>query len=362
MLPEPHLPLPPQDVLAMAAPKANMVNSNPRHSIVTEAPPASPESDLTNQIVQAPSKQRHSILVTEVNSFGLFRIYDEASIPADDPEDQSGADPLPEPGVGVRVRAIASQPTNLENPYHPYPNEISWRIGDWYWNHGVQKSKRGFEKLIDIIGSPDFRSEDLHHTNWTTIDRELGCSRVRGTPHIPPSVPESDSQEWLPEDDGWMQRNITISVPFSRRSLHPGPRDYTISSFHRRSLISIIRDKLSDPSRCRSFQFDPYILRWKRPSTAEEIGVYGELFCSEAFVSAHRQLQDVAPELTGGCTLPRRIVALMFWSDSTQLTSFGDAKLWPLYVYFGNESKYERCAPSANLCSHVAYFQTVECS
>ncbi|KIJ58126.1 hypothetical protein HYDPIDRAFT_34472 [Hydnomerulius pinastri MD-312] len=42
----------------------------------------------------------------------------------------------------------------------------------------------------------------------------------------------------------------------------------------------------------------------------------------------------------------------------TQLTSFGDAKLWPLYVFFGNQSKYKRAQPSAHLCSHAAYFQT----
>jgi len=60
-----------------------------------------------------------------------------------------------------------------------------------------------------------------------------------------------------------------------------------------------------------------------------------------------------------GCTLPHHIVALMFWSDATQLTSFGDAKLWPLYVFFGNQTKYRRGQPSAKLCSHVAYFQMV---
>ncbi|KIM62395.1 hypothetical protein SCLCIDRAFT_119837, partial [Scleroderma citrinum Foug A] len=57
--------------------------------------------------------------------------------------------------------------------------------------------------------------------------------------------------------------------------------------------------------------------------------------------------------------LPRRIVALMFWSDVTVLTSFGDTKLWPVYMYFGNESKYERCQPSNHLCMHIAYLQMV---
>ncbi|KIJ19525.1 hypothetical protein PAXINDRAFT_69491, partial [Paxillus involutus ATCC 200175] len=58
-----------------------------------------------------------------------------------------------------------------------------------------------------------------------------------------------------------------------------------------------------------------------------------------------------------GCDLPQAVVALMFWSDSTQLTQFGTVKLWPLYVFFGSESKYRRSQPSNNLCSHAAYFQ-----
>ena len=49
----------------------------------------------------------------------------------------------------------------------------------------------------------------------------------------------------------------------------------------------------------------------------------------------------------------------MLWSDGTHLTAFGMAKLWPLYIYMGNESKYMCCQPSANLCSHAAYFHTV---
>jgi len=48
----------------------------------------------------------------------------------------------------------------------------------------------------------------------------------------------------------------------------------------------------------------------------------------------------------------------MFWSDATHLTAFGNTKLWPLYMFFGNESKYRRCKPSHHLCEHIAYFQT----
>ena len=47
---------------------------------------------------------------------------------------------------------------------------------------------------------------------------------------------------------------------------------------------------------------------------------------------------------------------LMFLSNLTHLTAFGDVKLWPLYLLFGNDSKYLRCKPRSHLCEHVAYF------
>ncbi|KIM55613.1 hypothetical protein SCLCIDRAFT_78560, partial [Scleroderma citrinum Foug A] len=53
--------------------------------------------------------------------------------------------------------------------------------------------------------------------------------------------------------------------------------------------------------------------------------------------------------------LPQQIVGLMLWSDATHLTTFRTAKLWPLYIYMGNKSKYMHCWPSSNLCSHAAY-------
>ena len=105
------------------------------------------------------------------------------------------------------------------------------------------------------------------------------------------------------------------------------------------------------------FYYELYELHWHPPHQAQDIGVHSELFTSQAFLEAHNQLQQM--ETVPRCNLPRRIIALMFWSDAMQLMSFGDAKLWPLYVFFGNNSKYERGRPFARLCNHVAYFETV---
>jgi hypothetical protein len=83
----------------------------------------------------------------------------------------------------------------------------------------------------------------------------------------------------------------------------------------------------------------------------------GELYTSAIFNTTHQELQAAAGE--PGCNLPHVVLALMFWSDGTHLTNFGKAKLWPVYMFFGNESNYRWCKPSEDLCEHIAYFEDV---
>ncbi|KAJ7185362.1 hypothetical protein C8R46DRAFT_377085 [Mycena filopes] len=49
----------------------------------------------------------------------------------------------------------------------------------------------------------------------------------------------------------------------------------------------------------------------------------------------------------------------MFWSDSTHLANFGNAKLWPIYMLFGNLSKYIRAKPNSGAEHHVAYIPSL---
>ena len=218
------------------------------------------------------------------------------------------------------------------------------------------KSRKSFRRLLEIVGSLKFRSSDIRDTEWTKIDRELGALVV--APDVHTSMPWS-SLEWLNHDAGWKSTPVMISIPFSRHSVEPGPAAYSVRNFYHRSLISVIREKVIDLRDHCAFHYEPYALCWHLLHKTCEMGVHGELFTSKSFIDAHNQLQSSPPE--PGCELPRRIVALMFWSNATQLTVFGDVKLWPLYMYFGNESKYTRCQPSAHLCNHVAYFQMVCC-
>jgi hypothetical protein len=59
------------------------------------------------------------------------------------------------------------------------------------------------------------------------------------------------------------------------------------------------------------------------------------------------------------CSLERVIAGLMFFSDATHLANFGTAKAWPLYLYFGNLTKYARSAPTSGACHLVGFFPSV---
>ena len=343
MLPEPPKPLPP-----------TRSNDSLTPSTTTHAPSVNfayslAESEPHPLTVPTVAPRMRRIYQTQSNSFGLFRRYDREALPTYDPEDISDDIAGSQPTIAQRV-VTAHQVSHAENPFYPYPNEVSLCLGDWYWNQGNVKSKESFKRLLHIIGSPSFRPDDVRNTKWASIDNALGILATGDDPDC--------SEEWLDDNAGWKCRTITICVPFSRRSANPGPKDYRVSDFYCRSLLSIIRERVSDPNGHHLFHYEPYELLWRHVN--RDIRVHGELYTSKIFLDAHHELLESPGE--PGCTLPRRIVALMFWSDATHLTSFGDAKLWPLYVFFGNQTKYSRGQPSAKLCNHVAYFQTVSIS
>lgn len=294
-----------------------------------------------------------NIVESPPNCFGLFRRYFADTFPAHDPDsDITLVDLCDIPSRIPEVTGDVS-PTDISGveDYSPYPNRSSFLLGEWNWNDQVQKSKSTFNTLVDIIKDPDFHPCDIQDTQWESIDKQLGSSDDTW-------IDDDDLvPSWIRNDARWSRTQITISVPFHRYTSNPGPRDYDIPDFYHRSIVSILREALSHPLESLHFHHEPYELYWKCREGVEPMRVFGELYTSPSFIDAHRALQDSPPE--PGCTLPRIVASLMLASDATHVTSFGETKIWPQYLYFGNHSKYRRCKPSCHLCYHVAYFQRV---
>lgn len=308
-----------------------------------DIPPSVISPDRDSHLSQADraGSPLYRIFSSPRNIFGLFRRYYAKNIPTYDPEADISLQDL------SNIPAATGHPYSTSQTFYPYPNRTAFRLGDWFWNGGVQKSQASFRELMDIVGDPEFHPSDVQDVKWDQINTQLAAE---------------DEEEWLDEPAGWTQTPVTISVPYQPRRGIPsdpkgGPRNYVVNDFYHRSLVTVIREKLSGSSSSHLFHFEPHELLWQPPSHLDPIRVHGELYTSPAFINAHRELQDSPGQ--PGCDLPRVVVALMFWSDATQLTAFGSAQLWPLYLFFGNESKYRRCKPSCHLCEHIAYFQKV---
>jgi len=305
-----------------------------------QSSPEPPQSISTSFNDTLPSHALQ-IFQTPRNAFGLFRRYLSENFRSHDPEEH-----IDLPDLSEDIPTEGGTPDD----FHPYPNASSFLLGDWYWNRGIQKSRDSFRELLSIVGDPEFRPDDVRDTQWNKIDSKLGMNNF--------DQENTADEEWLDEDAGWKKTPVRISVPFAKRQTKtPGPRDFIVGDLYHRSFVSVIREKLASPQDDRHMHYEPFQLFWRRPDTRDDVRVHGELYTSPAFLAAQRELQESPGE--PGCSLPRVVLALMFWSDATQLTSFGTAQLWPAYLCFGNESKYRRCKPNCHLFNHVAYFQSV---
>lgn len=246
------------------------------------------------------------------------------------------------------IQKASSPPAVPQKPeYGPFSTKTAFSLADWYWN-STNKSFNDFQKLVGILSDPSFSLNDATSVNWRSIFKTLGSNKEDLT---------EITGDWI-EDDGWKTTPISIKVPFHNRMKNKGTEDYVLGKLRHRNIVSVIKEKILNPSDNAKFHYYPYQAVWKPDGTLPEVELYGEFYYSREFRAAHEKLQEYA--LPGpNSNLERVVVALMFWSDATHLTSFGTAYLWPCYLFFGNESKYRRCKPSEGLGNHIAYFEKV---
>ena len=105
------------------------------------------------------------VLKSPLNTFGLYRQYHTDDFPSHDPEAYTGLSEV-----------HSDLPEATEATFFPYPNENAFLLGEWYWNDGLQKTEKIFKKLTDIVGRPDFKSEDVRDIPWSSINKALGDS------------------------------------------------------------------------------------------------------------------------------------------------------------------------------------------
>jgi Plavaka transposase len=249
------------------------------------------------------------------------------------------------------------QPPDNPNVYGPCKNPSIFALQYWHWVLPGEGRTRDLRTcMADMTDMLWYNSSTIKQTNLANVDDEL-------TSPLPP-LNNDNKAPW--EKTGWTHHEVKIAIPLpnmrdSYDPYAPSPSAdssqsniFTVPGLYLRSLSSLIRDELTKPA-ARWFHWRPFSQFWK-PDSAPTQRVYDELYSSPVWLEADRKVQELN---IPGCTLPRAIAGLMFWSDSTCVSEFGTKSLWPIYLYFGNQSKYDRSRPSTNAGHQVAFLPTV---
>ncbi|EJD42030.1 hypothetical protein AURDEDRAFT_68005, partial [Auricularia subglabra TFB-10046 SS5] len=156
---------------------------------------------------------------------------------------------------------------------------------------------------------------------------------------------------------GWQASSVKIRVPTGVKKGHgPTFNEFEVPGIHHRSLTSLMDQVRVTDVASRTFHNIPYRQQWQpHNSTWPRETIHSELYSSDLFIRLHDELQDSPRE--PDCTLERVVDAILLGSDSMLLTDFGHACLWPVYAWYGNQSKYNRARPSADACDTVAYVE-----
>lgn len=282
-------------------------------------------------------------LQTASNAIGLSRLYPRR--PSFEPDNfipsllLAKSSPV---ATDVHNAQGPDQSPGVSEPPYPFANMSIYRLMTWMNSGSHQKSQTEVMRLVtDVIQAKDFDPKDLDGFSVRRCLRALDNDRSKETVTFP---------------DDWIETDVPIEIP--SKSKDDQPTLFNIAGFHYRPLVAVIRAAFAD-IQANTFHISPFKRLWKDPLDNHEERVFDELYTSDAWLEAQDDLQRQPKER--GCSLERVVAGLMLFSDATHLANFGTAKAWPLYLYFGNLSKYIRAAPGSGACHLVGFLPSVCC-
>lgn len=319
-----------------------------------ELPPLPPPiiPDLRSEDLVSPSLP-YSVHITPPNEFGVFHTF-QGGPPSYSPNEfytiENASDSpnfvaTPNTSSGWWTCFGSSFQHLKEDWFSPFLNASSFRLMRWFYGASNFKSLIELDELVQrVLLAEDFKVEELH--NFRAARENTRLDQLEGKSDTP-----------LSATDGWQQSSVRIPVAAEHfQHQNSSIPHYSVPGlFHRRPL-AVIKNALTERA-AQEFHLIPHHTHWRPSLDDPPERIYSELFSSDALIEEHEKIRSSPHE--NGCQLETVIISLMFWSDSTHLTSFGDSSLWPIYMFFGNSSKYTRGKPSTFSAHHLAYIPKV---
>jgi hypothetical protein len=374
-----RVPTPPQEYRKSGLPRRKVKLPKRFEDILPPRPPV--EAAPTINTPQPSQASQHESEVpaipgfkTDPNSFSVYRIY-KSGEPSFTPDDNfhigkvsDGPNFIQDPSSAHSTWAspFGTNFTSSDPPgdsettpsYLPFKNISIFRLMNWFYNSSLTKSLSTLNNLVHkVLLAPDFDITDLNDFDAAKEARRLDDYHPSSAGHgegTSGSTAEGNSKTLK---DGWIETAVPISVPCDKVT-HPSEADapiFHVKGLMYRKLIEVIKAAYQDSS-AEQLHISPYEEYWQPTTDSPPERIYSELYNSNAYIQEHEKVRS---QLQPGCELETVIAPLMISSDATHLTSFGNASLWPIYLYLGSLSKYIRAKPSSFSAHHLAYIPKV---
>ena len=352
--------------------------------LIGDARPPAPQPELPTDAGNTPMLEtpptptrnhRHSVSTrwrTGRSAAGLFReyLYQPSYIP-DLADELPAATPQAQPPTTERSSSIPTDsPSPIEPPGHlspldtpadppastpvppdpeaplrgklgPLPNFTAFLQAHWHFcKRTSTASDAHAQDQISIM-------KDLRFGGWKPEDAQA----------VDYSKFKQLLSSWLPASfkphKGWKTAPVVIDIPLGDGTSEP----FEVPGLHYHSIVEVLeRVVKADPNR-KSFHLHPFREYFQRGDTDPE-RVICEAFSCDAVIEAYEGLNKLPPEPTpsgGVCELERVIFFIRLWSDATLLTNFGSTSLWPIYLCWANQSKYQHYRKGCHAIHDIAH-------
>jgi hypothetical protein len=238
---------------------------------------------------------------------------------------------------------------NLETSYFtPFLNASVFRLMKWFYSGSNLKSLGELDRLVnEVILADDFDKSDFS-----------GFRAARESERLDNF--SSDPRSRFSANDGWIETSIKISLPAEqvKHGSEAAAPQFEVHGLFYRRFLEVLKSALHETT-AEQYHLFPFRDFWKPTPEANPERIFSELYTSDAFINEDEQIRA---QPRAECQLETVVAAVMLWSDSTHLASFGNASLWPIYMFLGNLSKYTRGKLTSFAAHHLAYIPKVRMS
>jgi hypothetical protein len=337
-------------------------NRNPPQAIVdpiSQQPDAmgvpSPATGVETPGSHAASNDLHTMddsepITSKADCFGVYRVYPRHPI----------RDPLQHGNLNTDCDTRASQNQGPPGPhqhpemqsipyYHPFSNPSAAAMMVAHHTGTPVQSEQQSNQIAHILGSLGL---DLDPGDLVDFDAERENKKLDA--HL------ANQNSTFNREDGWLESSVRIRLPLDKTKMpESSAAELEVGGIYHRDIFEVI-SLVYQSDVVQSFNHIPFKEFWKPSEDAPPERLYGEIFSSDVMLDADEEIcKSCPPTDSDESDLKAISVPLLLYSDSTHLANFGTASCWPVYLFFGSQSKYTRAMPTSHACHHIAYMPEV---